>query len=372
MTSSWTLNRCRDHLIRLAGSRQDTTAFRQESIGELRRAVGFEGWCWSTTDPATGVTITGLADNPAMVGTVRQLFELEYHPGDVNAYRDLALRDSPGRLFAATGGNPDRSRRWARLLGPAGLGDELRVPLTERGRCWGHLVLYRDAASPPFSASHAGVLAPMRRQWAARQRGDVQRQLAAGPPAGAADPPAVQAVLLLDASGTLIAQSPQAGRLLAVLPDHPGGGDPPLVVTGLAAWLTVNTGRAESEAVPVCDTTGRWQIVQAHRLDGTIAAGTIAITLTVAVPAQLASLAMAAAGLTAREQHITALVLAGLSTTQIAAAAHIAASTVQDHLRGVFGKLAVTDRHQLAVRLLNRPPDQAGPATGPRPMGPVD
>ncbi|MGH3304267.1 MAG: helix-turn-helix transcriptional regulator [Streptosporangiaceae bacterium] len=237
--------------------------------------------------------------------------------------------------------------------------------MTEAGRCWGHLVLYRDSDSPAFTATHAGVLAPMLREWAARQRREVQGQLA-GPAAPVPDAAAGQAVLLLDASGRLVAQSELAGRLLAALPHRLNGGDPPLVVTALAAGLTVHPQRAASEQVPVCDATGRWQIVQAHRLDGAVAPGTIAITLTVAVPAQLAPLTMAAAGLTARERDIAALVLAGLTTTQVAAAAHIAPSTVQDHLRGVFRKLAVTDRHQLTARLLNRPPDSAGNATKPR------
>jgi DNA-binding CsgD family transcriptional regulator len=358
VTSSWTISRSRERLTRLAGTQQDGASFRQETIGELKRVVGFDGWCWSSTDPLTGMTITGLADNPAMAGTVPLLFELEYGTGDVNTYRDLARTSGPARLFAATGGNPGRSRRWARLLGPAGVGDELRATLTERGRCWGHLVLYRDGGSPAFTAAHAGLLAPMLRRWAARQRHEVQRQLAADPAGPVPDGAGGQAVLLLDASGKLVAQSGLAGRLLAALPGRPDAADPPLVVTALNAWLTAHPQEAASEQVPVCDATGRWQIVQAHRLDGSIAPDTIAITVSAAVPAQLAALAMAAAGLTAREQHIAALVAAGLTTAQVAATAHIAPSTVQDHLRAIFRKLAVTDRHQLTARLLNRPPDR--------------
>ncbi len=202
VTSSWTISRCRDRLTRLAGTHQDAASFRQETIAELRRVVGFDGWCWSSTDPLTGMTITCLADNPALTGKVRQLFELEYDAGDVNAYQDLARHCSPARLFAATGGNPGHSRRWAQLLGPSGVGDELRAPLTERGWRWGHLVLYRASDSPGFTATQLGVLAPMLRQWAARQRREVQGQLAAGPPTPVPDAAADQAVLLLDSGST--------------------------------------------------------------------------------------------------------------------------------------------------------------------------
>lgn len=361
-TSSWTISRCRDRLTRLAGTRQDAASFRQETIAELKRVVGFDGWCWASTDPLTGVTISGLADNPAMVGTVRQMFELQYSAGDVNDYRDLARHHGLGRLFAATGGNPARSRRWAQLLGPCGIGDELRAALTERGRCWGHLALYRSSDSPAFAATHAGLFAPLLQGWAARQRREVQRQLDVAPAAPVTGAAAGQAVLILDASGKLVAQSEAAGRLLAALPDRPHPSGPPLVVTALVAWLTIHTHRAASQPVLVCDTAGRWQIVQAHRLNGAVTPGSMAITLAAAVPAQLASLTMAAAGLTARERDIAALVLAGLNTKQVAAAAHIAPATVQDHLRGVFRKLSVTDRHQLTARLLNQPPD---PQTSP-------
>lgn len=355
VTSNLAITRCRDRLTRLAGTRLDSASFRRETIGELKHVIGFDGWCWSSTDPLTGVPTTGLADNPSMKGAQRQLFELEYSPGDINDYRGLARVKGLGRLFAATGGNPERCRRWSELLGPSGVGDELRATFAERGKCWGHLVLYRASDGRPFTAADAAVLGPLLRDWAARHRHEVQAALASSPPASIPDAEAGQAVVLLDASHKPVAHSEQAARLLATLPHRPERDDPPLVVTALAAWLTACGQRAASPPVPVFDTTGRWQIVQAHRLDGAVAPDTIALTLAVATPAQLAPLAMAAAGLTPREQEITALVLAGLPTTEIAAAAHIAPCTVQDHLRGVFRKLAVADRHQLTARLLHRP-----------------
>jgi DNA-binding CsgD family transcriptional regulator len=199
------------------------------------------------------------------------------------------------------------------------------------------------------------VLGPLLREWAARHRHEVRGALASSAPASIADAEAGQAVVLLDSSRNAIADTELAARLLAALPHRPEGDDPPLVVTALAAWLTVCRERAASPPVPILDTTGRWQIVQAHSLRGGVAPGTIAITLAVATPAQLAPLALAAAGLTPREREITALVLAGLPTTEIATVAHIAPYTVQDHLRGVFRKLEVADRHQLTARLLHWP-----------------
>ncbi len=347
----------RDRLGRLAGTQSDGTVFRGEAIGELKRAIGFDGWCWASVDPLTGVTTAGLADNPSMNGTIRQLFELEYVGSDVNGYPDLARHRQVGRLIAATRGEPARCRRWAALLGPRGVGDELRVSFAERGQSWGHLALYRGSDSRPFTAADARTFAPLLRSWAARHRHEVQASLGPSRSATAAEPEAGQAVVLLTATGSLMAQSQLAGQLLAALPHRTGHGQPPLVVTALAAWLTARPHEGDSPAVTICDTTGQWQTVQAHRLDGELAPGTIAITLTAATPAQLAPLAMAAAGLTPREQEIAALAITGLPAAQIAAAAHLSPYTVQDHLRAAYRKLAVTNRQQLTARLLSQPQD---------------
>ncbi len=146
VTSSWAIARCRDRLARLADACPDPVSFRQETINALRPVIGFDGWCWSSTDPLTGVPTAGIAGNPALAGAQRRLFELEYSTG-VSDYRDPARGMGVARLLAATGGNPGRCRRWAELLGPRGVGDELRVTLAERGERWGHLVLWR--AWPP-------------------------------------------------------------------------------------------------------------------------------------------------------------------------------------------------------------------------------
>ncbi|MDR1421634.1 MAG: response regulator transcription factor [Coriobacteriales bacterium] len=55
------------------------------------------------------------------------------------------------------------------------------------------------------------------------------------------------------------------------------------------------------------------------------------------------------AGLTVREQQIAALVTEGLSNKEIASRLHITESTVKNHLRKIFERLAITKRTQLAV-----------------------
>jgi len=58
---------------------------------------------------------------------------------------------------------------------------------------------------------------------------------------------------------------------------------------------------------------------------------------------------MLAYGLTEQQRAITGLVCQGMSTSEIAGVAGIAANTVQDHLKSVFDKVGVRSRRELVV-----------------------
>jgi DNA-binding CsgD family transcriptional regulator len=348
MSSRVTLAERCDRLAWLAGQRMDAETFREETIRHLRRIMGFDAWCWRLTDPLTGLPMAGVAHNPSMAGRQRQLFELEYCLGDIADAENGTWPGTVFRLIAATNGAPQRSRRWAQLLGPCGVGDELRARFMLRGQRWEHLVLYRGTDAAPFGRADVALLARLAPLWAQRRCDEVRADLAGA--RAAATTHAGSVVLLLDRGHHLIVRSAAAERLLTAFPG--AGNGSPLCVTALAAWLKAHPDLAATPQVPVLDGTGRWHLAQAHRLDGAIPAGTVAVTLTAAVPAHLAPLAMAAADLTSRERQITKLVLAGTPTTSIARILNITPYTVQDHLRNIFRKFGVNQRRQLTAHLL--------------------
>ena len=76
-----------------------------------------------------------------------------------------------------------------------------------------------------------------------------------------------------------------------------------------------------------------------------------AVMIEPARPHELAPLIADAYDLTERERAVTQLVAQGLDTNAIAGRLHISPWTVQDHLKAIFDKVAVSTRGELVARL---------------------
>ena len=100
----------------------------------------------------------------------------------------------------------------------------------------------------------------------------------------------------------------------------------------------------------VLSQAGRWIVLHGASL---VADGRrrVAVIVEPAHPARIASLLMAAYGLTEREQDVTRLVLQGNSTAEIAAHLRVSAQTVQQHLKNIFDKTGVRSRRDLVGKV---------------------
>ena len=96
--------------------------------------------------------------------------------------------------------------------------------------------------------------------------------------------------------------------------------------------------------------SGDWVSVQGLPLSGTAGQRSVVLTVERAAASAVGAMAIAARGLTQREQDVVGLVMQGASTKAIAAALHLSPHTVQDHLKAVFAKLGVSTRRDLVAQ----------------------
>jgi DNA-binding CsgD family transcriptional regulator len=334
-----------------------------EAARRVRRLVPFEAWCWIPVDPATLLPSGAHAgDNPAFRerGKVPRLLAIEFDEGrDFNLHAALARRRQPaGILSAATEGDLGRSRRWRELLGPSGLGDELRVALVANGACWGCLSLYRERSSRRFSDAEAACLGAL-----AAPFGEAMRAvLLAEPPrheAAAGGP----GVLLINPETGRWSASQAVRHWLRNLSRPDGeraasGPRPalPAPVHALAARVAAlerdGTDRHPPPRLRARTIDGTWLTLQASRLLGPNGSNDIAITFERAQPAAMMPLVLRAYAVTRREAELIAHVLRGATTDAIARALGISANTVQDHLKAIFAKTGLRSRRELVARLL--------------------
>jgi DNA-binding CsgD family transcriptional regulator len=139
---------------------------------------------------------------------------------------------------------------------------------------------------------------------------------------------------------------------LVELGSDPAGGmlPPALYEIGTRARTPAGVATALPSSVRIHTASGRWAAVEGALLEGT-SAGDVAITIRAASSAEIFDLLCKTHELTSRERQLTALVLEGLATKQLAQAFCISPHTVQDHLKSIFAKTGLNSRRELASYL---------------------
>jgi DNA-binding CsgD family transcriptional regulator len=343
--------RVRERLETLVDARLGAEEARYAAIAALRRAVGFERWCWPLTDPGSTVSTSGIGELDFWPALPR-LAALEEH-GDVTSKPRLALGPRASvALSAATNGDLARSPRWRECLQPYGIGDELMTVCRDRHGCWGSVELMRDSDDPAFAEDDARLLdelAPL--LGTVIRRGVLQSWQSEHGDAGALPP----ATLILDAELRASSWTPAFHGWLAELP---GAGQmlppavyelgarvltPPRLATGLPATVRIRT------------RSGRWAVIEGAPLEGADQ-GRVAITVRPATGDEIFDLLCRSYDLSRRERELVGLVLDGLATKELAQALCISPYTVQDHLKTIFAKTRLRSRRELISHLAGRIP----------------
>lgn len=343
MATSWVQSRCRDAVEHLSQAGLAWDTFCHEAATPMRDAIGFESWCLALLDPGNGLPSRGVADTP-LGGVLGHFWNLEYRHPDVNQHAWLATNHNHvGVLSAATGGDLARSARWDQLLGPHGLGDELRAAVVAGRARWGSLTFYRGRQASPFSDDEAAFVSELlpalamaaRRAWRSPSR-------------PGAVPLTQPGVIVVDRVGEIQAATPIARSWLERI-----GPDSVSHVYALTARLGARQHAiAPTTTMRTRTPDGQW--IELHAAPLSSPAGEVAISVQAARPEAVTPVLMRAYGLSPREREVTELLLQGRSGAEIAKTLHISGHTTRDHLKSIYAKTGAGGRARLGLRLAPR------------------
>ncbi len=342
------IDRYRQRIARIAADGIHTAALSDELVDALDAAIGFDGVCSGTVDPATLIpTDIGLLGHPDGGMTVSEAFSISLSAPVHARTCALARAPRPVEILSQTyDGDVERSPLYRHVLAPQGFEHALRAMLVCDGACWGFFSLLRRSGQPDFTQRDADIAEAIAPELARALRRAI---LSEGDATALSleDP----GVIVLDETLAVIASNPAAEHWLGQL-DVTHGNLPPF----LHAVATIALGGRDGSPAPapprlrVRSRAGDWLHVHATALDGE-RGRTVAIVIEPARREQLTPVIAHAYGLTAREREVAQLVADGASTAEIAELLFIAPYTVKDHLKAVFDKVGVRNRRDLARAL---------------------
>ena len=339
-------------LERLATSGLDVAAFQSEALRRLRSLVSIDAAFFATVDPET-LLFTGATSEEPLIEAASLFMDNEFGRDDVNKFTSLAASPDPvSSLDSATSGVRADSARFREVMSPLGLGDELRVALMSRGRCWGVLCLHRAAAAAGFDDDEIGLV----RRVAPHLAEGIRRGIAVASATSDTGAPDGSGVVVLGADLSVVSINPQAERWLADIEgEWPSHFDVPVPVIAVAARVIAPDvdGPVESAVARLRSRHAGWISVQASRLRGQGPAQVV-VLLQPATSQEVSSMILAAHGLTPAQHRVAALVLQGRSTAEIVATLEISSNTLQEHLRAVFERFGVGSRRELVAALMGQ------------------
>lgn len=350
-------SRCRERIETLATAGLAADEARREAVAVLRRTIGFDRWCWPLADPDSALSVAGIGEVDFWPSLARMV-ALEEDGDVVSKDRLAGARRTSIALSSATDGDLARSRRWRECLEPYGVGDQLMTACRDRHGCWGWLELMRDAGDAPFDDHDARLLEDLAPALGGLLRRSAIRPWPADELGGL---PRAPGTLILDEELQPVSWTSALRAWVDVLPSawlYARFEVLPTAVYRLGARLLARDG-GRGSALPasarVRTRTGRWCVIEGDTMEGA-EAGRVAITIRAATPGETLDLLCRAYDLTARERELVALVVAGLSTRELAEALCISPYTVKDHLKAVFDKVGVRSRRELTTQLADGAP----------------
>jgi DNA-binding CsgD family transcriptional regulator len=339
--------RCRERLERLAAADLDIEEARRAAIAELRRAIGFERWCWPLTDPGTGLATGGIGEfdfGPSLP----RLVALEEHGDIATKPRLIVGTRASVALSAVTHGDLARSVRWRECLHPYHIGDEVMTVCRDRHGCWGSVELMRDHDDTPFDAEDVRLLEQLAPTLGAIVRRGLARSWAHHGRALDSEPLAPDTLILNSDLSPAGWTASVRSRLMALA----GGDMLPAAIFEIGARVLTPPEQSHGlqPGLRLRAASGQWSVIEGARLDGGNAPR-VAITVRAATGGEIVDMLCRTHALTTRERELVNVLRGGLDTRQAARTLGISEYTVQDHLKAIFTKIGVRSRGDLLSHL---------------------
>ncbi|MFD5570951.1 helix-turn-helix transcriptional regulator [Streptomyces cadmiisoli] len=339
-------------LQRLAKEGLESSLFRHESAARITEAVGADAYCFAETDPESVLATNYVTGNLDRSGAPLLHFN-EFGQKDFLKLHSLAYGPvSASSLSMATGGCLEKSPRYRHLLGPLGLGDEIRAVAMADGRVWGFIHLFRLQKRPDFGTDEIESVAEASQSLAFGIRDAVLRSSA---PANNLQGPVV---VMLDDTNRVVEATHLANEVLADLrdPDEPETQTPEIaVMMAVGARVRSLQSAPGQPDVPVAarvrTRAARWLALHASTTTSDHGSGRVALVMSPIEPPTTPEAWSARYGLSAGEREVVEKMLAGRSTAQTAAELMISPWTVQDRFTNIFAKTGVRSRRELASLL---------------------
>jgi DNA-binding NarL/FixJ family response regulator len=339
--------RAGERIVRLSRGCDNSRSLRTVLLDEIRRSVEFDAYAWLLTDPESEVGSDPLADVPCL-HELPKLIRLKYST-EVNRWTHL--KAPLGRLWADTGGRPERSLVWRELLCTYNVKDVASMAFRDRFGCWGFLDLWRVGTDRHFDdqdAAYLTAIAPqvtdaLRRAQAHTFQARPAREVHKGP-----------LVLVLAPNLELRAQTAETEPYLrALVPTEADRGIIPAGAYNVGAQLLASEAGVDTHLARarVHLGGGTWLSFRAARMAGNDQPdGNIAVTIEAVYPPERLSLYCRAHGLTRRETELVTALAGGSDTRQLARDLHVSENTVQDHLKAIFAKTETGNRRTLMAQ----------------------
>lgn len=351
MTLSLTAQRVSQDVDVLSRAGLDLQTFFDEASASIARALPYSGLCVGLMDPSTHL-MTGTLKYGSLLGRDEHDHEwglVEYGQPEASSFSEMVHRAVPSARVSA--GTADKSFRVEEfMVRRYGYTEELRLIMRDRGQAWGGIAFLRESGDAAFTDEDLALAASLTSSLAHGLRTGLLAGLAAP-----SHPTSFgSAVVIVGADDDVHQVSVGAEAVLADLKIHDEG----IGTHGILGSLVGAARRyaaGDSTRPPRCrirSQSGVWFVLPATPLtarQGT--AGDVVVTIEEARPPEIVPLVVAAFDLTARERDVTAAVLRGQDTKEIAAEMHLSAYTVQDHLKSVFEKAEVRSRRELIARI---------------------